>query len=211
MPYQLAAFDFDGTLADTLPWVASILNDVADRYGIRHIEESEYDLLRSYNVVQIAKYFSIPPLKIPAIAAYVQRRMAHEIDEIKLVPGIGRALHALNAAGVALAVVSSNAEGNVRHVLGSELSSLMMAWECGVALFGKPAKLRHVLRVGGVSPDRAIYLGDEIRDIEAAQAAGMASGAVIWGYNSEGALAAHTPTVIFKSVDAIVPTIAGEI
>ncbi len=211
MRYQLAAFDFDGTLADTLPWVASILNEVADRYGIRHIAESEYDLLRSYNVLQIAKYFSIPPLKIPAIAAYVQRRMSREIDAINLVPGIPDALHALNDAGVALAVVSSNAENNVRQVLGPELSSLMMSWECGVALLGKPSKLRHVLRIGNVAPDRAIYLGDEIRDIEAAQSAGMASGAVTWGYNSVGALAVHHPTVIFETVDAIVPTILGDI
>ena len=36
-PYALAVFDFDGTLADSFPWFAGVLNGVADRYGFRRV------------------------------------------------------------------------------------------------------------------------------------------------------------------------------
>ena len=37
--YKLAIFDFDGTLADSFAWFLSVINEVADRYGFRRIEE----------------------------------------------------------------------------------------------------------------------------------------------------------------------------
>jgi phosphoglycolate phosphatase len=209
MPYKLAIFDFDGTLANTLPWFAGVLNDVADQHGFRRVKESEYDILRSLNGVQVLKYLSIPPLRVPLIGAYLHRRMAEEIDTIELVEGTAEVLRELASAGILLAVVSSNAAGNVRHVLGEDLASLVTAFQCGVSVFGKPPKLRHVLRACGVPRKSAIYLGDEIRDIEAAHVVGMASGAVGWGYNSVESFKAYEPTVIFTSVGQIVPAIVG--
>jgi len=208
--YDLAVFDFDGTLADTLPWMVSIMNEVGERYGVRHVDESEYDMLRGMNALQIAKYLNVSPLKLPAMGAYVRRRMTQEIDAIRLVAGIPEVLHTLTAQGVTLAVVSSNAERNVRQALGSELASLMVMYECGVSLLGKPAKLRHVLHTTETAPERGIYFGDEIRDVEAAQAAGMASGAVVWGYNSAASLAALGPTALVRSPEQIVSLLLGD-
>ncbi|MCU0522986.1 MAG: HAD hydrolase-like protein [Anaerolineae bacterium] len=210
MAYKLAVFDFDGTLANTLPWFISVANEVSDRYGIRHVDESEYDALREMNPIEIMKYLNINPLRVPAMATYVRKRMAHEIEEIALVPGMADALRTLFAAGVELAVVSSNARANVRKVLGPELSGLMVAFETGVALFGKPQKLRHVLNLRATAPEDAMYFGDEIRDVEAALAVGMASGAVTWGYNSGASLAAHGATVVFRAPEEIVGVVTGE-
>ena len=38
MGYRLAIFDFDGTLADSLPWFEGILDRVADEFAIRKID-----------------------------------------------------------------------------------------------------------------------------------------------------------------------------
>ena len=210
MRYRLAVFDFDGTIADTMPWFASVANEVSDRYGIRRVDERELDMFREMNPIEIMKYLNVNPLRVPAMATYVRKRMAHEIDEITLVPGMADVLRALAAAGVGLAVVSSNARANVRKVLGPELSGLMAAFETGVALFGKPQKLRHVLSLRGMAPEDAMYFGDEIRDVEAALAVGMASGAVSWGYNSGASLAAHGATVVFRAPEEIVGVVTGE-
>ncbi len=56
MAYRLAIFDFDGTLADTMPWFVGVLNEVSDRFGIRRIDQQEYDALREMSPVQIMKY-----------------------------------------------------------------------------------------------------------------------------------------------------------
>ena len=45
-PYALAVFDFDGTLADSFPWFAGVLNGVADRYGFRCTRPGEAEGLR---------------------------------------------------------------------------------------------------------------------------------------------------------------------
>ena len=46
MKYDFAAFDFDGTLADTMPWFNSVLNTVAEKYGFRQIDAAEREQLR---------------------------------------------------------------------------------------------------------------------------------------------------------------------
>jgi phosphoglycolate phosphatase len=50
-------------------------------------------------------------------------------------------------------------------------------------------------------PADTICIGDEIRDIEAARAAGMDSGAVAWGYALPTALQAAGPTHLFNSIE----------
>jgi phosphoglycolate phosphatase len=50
---------------------------------------------------------------------------------------------------------------------------------------------------------RAIYVGDETRDIEAARAAGAASGAVVWGYAAAEALLGLNPTIVFHDVEQL--------
>lgn len=209
MAYRLAIFDFDGTLADTMPWFVGVLNEVSDRFGIRRIDQQEYDALREMSPVQIMKYLDVAPLRVPAMAAYVRKRMTHEIDEIALVQGMADVLRALDGAGMQLAVVSSNVAANVRKVLGRELSGLMAAFETGVPLLGKPVKLRHVLKVCATAPEDAIYFGDEIRDMEAAAIVGMASGGVAWGYNSVASLREHGATYVFAAPGEITDALLG--
>ncbi|MCH6257619.1 hypothetical protein MLD52_13755 [Puniceicoccaceae bacterium K14] len=44
-------------------------------------------------------------------------------------------------------------------------------------------------------------MGDEVRDIEAAKSAGIAQGAVSWGYNSPSILKTQQPTHFFQTVE----------
>ena len=58
-------------------------------------------------------------------------------------------------------------------------------------------------------PSETICIGDEIRDIEAAKAAGMDLGAVAWGYAIPSALQAAGPTNLFSSIEEITEWFAG--
>jgi hypothetical protein len=44
--YRLAIFDSDGALADTLPWMRSIFNELAEAHGFRRVESHEYERFR---------------------------------------------------------------------------------------------------------------------------------------------------------------------
>jgi len=200
LKYDIAAFDFDGTLADTMPWFNSILNTVADKYGFRKIDASEREQLRSREASEILKFLNIPLWKLPAIMAHV-RSLMQEIDpSVQVFDGIPEALARLKANGLRLAVVSSNSVENVQRVLGAEPAALFDDYECGTDLFGKAAKIDRLLKQHGTPPERFLLVGDEMRDIDAARKAGVRVGSVAWGYNHVDALRGRGPDELFLAV-----------
>ncbi|CAB3874318.1 MULTISPECIES: HAD-IA family hydrolase [Achromobacter] len=207
MKYDIAAFDFDGTLADTMPWFNSILNTVADKYGFRKIDAAERDQLRHREASEILKFLGIPLWKLPAIMAHV-RTLMQEIDpSVHLFDGIPDALARLKAAGMRLAVVSSNSLENVQRVLGPDTVALFDDYECGTDLFGKPAKIDRLLKRHDTAPERFLLVGDEMRDIDAARKAGVRVASVAWGYNHVDALRERGPDELFLRV-ADLPALA---
>ena len=106
----------------------------------------------------------------------------------------------LQRLGIKTAIVSSDSEASVRQVLGPTTAQITR-FDCGAAVFGKHWKFRRVARKLGATPAETICIGDEIRDIEAAKAAGMDSGAVAWGYALPSALQAAGPTHLFNSIE----------
>ncbi|MDM9558844.1 HAD hydrolase-like protein [Bordetella petrii] len=200
MKYDLAAFDFDGTLADTMPWFESVLDGVADRYGFRKVDAAERAQLRHRNAHEILKYLGIPAWKMPAIMAHVRQLMRDGAPGLQLFDGIAPALARVREAGLRLAVVSSNSPDNVRRALGPQASQLFDDYECGIDMFGKAAKLKRLLARHRVAPQRCILVGDEMRDIDAARKAGVRVAAVAWGYNHVDALRGHGPDEIIMHV-----------
>jgi phosphoglycolate phosphatase len=199
MKYRLIIFDFDGTLADTFGLLLSLTNRLAIRHGYRSIAEEDLERLRACTVRQFMDYLGVSMWKMPRIARDMRLEVAAAITTVRLFPGIEEMLDALDAAGVSLAVVTSNAEGNVRHVLGEQRSALIMHYECGAGLLGKRSRILRAVRRCGVTNDQALYVGDEIRDHDAARAAGVAFGAVSWGFAAPSALEALAPDHIFSS------------
>jgi phosphoglycolate phosphatase len=107
------------------------------------------------------------------------------------------------AGGVQLAVVNSNSRENVERVLGPDNARLMTHFACGVSMLGKAARLRRVIRRSAVQPSEAIYIGDEIRDAEAAGKAEITFGAVTWGLHRQKVLCRQNPAEIFTTVQDI--------
>jgi phosphoglycolate phosphatase len=203
--YRLAIFDMDGTLADSFPWFASVFNQVADRYRFKRIDAAEREALRGLSSHEILAYLGVPAWKLPLIARHFRALKRAELHRIALFDGADRLLRRLSAAdsGVATAIVSSDTEANVRRVLGPENEALIRWYGCSASIFGKPAKIRRVLRRSVVAPADAILIGDEVRDAEAAARTGIAFGAVSWGYAKPEALAARAPVRLFAAVDEI--------
>jgi phosphoglycolate phosphatase len=211
MRYALAILDLDGTLADSLPWFRRHVNDVADRYRFRRVEEQDIPALRRAGPREILERLAVPLWKVPRIARHMRRLKSAHLDEIPLFPGAASMLQALKAGGLRLALVSSDAEDNARRQLGPEIAALIADFACGASLFGKAAKFRRVVRRAGVAPSRAIAIGDEVRDIEAARAAGIASGGVTWGYAAPETLRDLKPDLLFERMEEIAPTLLAPV
>ncbi|CAN5159278.1 HAD family hydrolase [soil metagenome] len=206
---DLVIFDFDGTLADSTAWAMRAVRPLAERFKFRCVTEDEIAMLRGRTSREIIAYLGLPLWKVPLVAAQGKKMMAAEAHSIPLFSGTGDLLRGLSAAGLTLAIVSSNSEATIRAILGPDLASLIAHFGCGAAIFGKAAKFRAVVKASGVAKDRVLCIGDETRDIEAARDAGLACGAVEWGYATSRALADHGPTMMFSCMAEIIPRVAA--
>lgn len=200
MKYELAVFDFDGTLADSFPWLVSILDDLAERFHFKKLSEAELEHLRRQTVSESLKAHNVPLWKLAVIGAEVHRLMARDIHRIRLFPGMDEMLADLHRRGTRLALVTSNTLENARAVLGAENAARFDFFACGVSLLGKPARVRPILARSRVHPKQAIMIGDELRDLDAARKLGMYFGAVGWGYTPLDVMLPYAPELVFNTV-----------
>jgi len=198
--YRLAIFDFDGTLADSLPWFRASFHDVIARFDLTPVSANELEGLRGLSAREIMARLNVSMWQLPAIVSDMRKRKLAAASEISLFDGIPAMLTDLQRLDIKTAIVSSDSEASVRQVLGPTTTQITR-FDCGAALFGKHWKFRRVARKLGVKPSETICIGDEIRDIDAAKAAGMDSGAVAWGYALPAALQAAGPTHLFNSIE----------
>ncbi|KRR00313.1 HAD hydrolase-like protein [Bradyrhizobium valentinum] len=205
--YRLAIFDFDGTLADSLPWFRSSFHDMVARFNLTPVPAEEMEGLRGLTAREIMARLNVSTWQLPAIVSDMRKRKLAAASEISLFSGIPAMLTELQRLGIKTAIVSSDGEASVRQVLGPS-TALITRFDCGAAVFGKHRKFRRVARTLGAKPSQTICIGDEIRDIEAAKVAEMDSGAVTWGYALPTALQAAGPTYLFNSIDEMTERLA---
>lgn len=198
--YRLAIFDFDGTLADSMPWFRASFQDMIRRFDLAPVRDDEIEGLRALSAREMMARLNVSMWQLPAIVTDMRKRKLAAAGDTPLFPGIPEMLSELQRSGIRTAIVSSDSEVSVRQVLGPT-TSLIGHFDCGASLFGKHRKFRRVARHFGVEPSQTICIGDELRDIEAAKAAGADSGAVAWGYALPGALQAAGPTHLFGSIE----------
>lgn len=203
MKYKLAIFDLDGTLADSFPWFLTVVDSISDKFGFRRIAPDEVDTMRGLGAREIVSRLEVPTWKLPLIANHMRKLKTQHHTQIKLFSGVDRMLQDLKSGGLRLAMVSSDAEVNVRTMLGSANAALIDVYACGASLFGKPSKFRTVLKRTGIAANQTIAIGDEMRDADAAEQTGIAFGAVAWGYASANALASRKPAELFRTMDEI--------
>jgi len=196
--YKLVMFDSDGTLADTLPWMESALQKLMAQHGIPPFSVQDALALRKLSTAAMLRRMQIPMWKVPGMVAGMRRVMAENIHRFVLFDGIAEVLKGLAAGGITLGIVSSNSRANVEHILGPGTAALVRHYACGASVFGKAGKLRAVLKAAKVAPRDAIYIGDEVRDAEAAHKAGVAFGGVGWGVHSLDVLRDHSPAELFS-------------
>ncbi len=210
MAYKLVVFDFDGTLANSFPWIASVIDQVAEQFHIKRVANLDLETLRGMHAREMIRMHRLPFWKFPLIARHVNKRMKNEIHQVTLFDGVDFLLQCLANHGIKLAMVTSNSYENVQLVLGQKNASLIQYYECGVPLFRKPRRIQKVIKKCGVQPAETLCIGDEIRDLEAAQKVKAAFGAVSWGFTRVDALKAHEPHMVFNSMNEIAEVITQQ-
>ncbi len=208
MQKKVIIFDFDGTLVDSLGEIIRIFNEHATDFNLPKIGESDIDYLRGKNPREIIKEFHIPLYKIPFIVQKVRAQLSGSVDKLSLFPGMKEVLEKLYKKGCLLAILTSNSHENVRKFLQHHNLQMFDHIFSENSIFGKSQALAKIIKQLGCDPDETVYIGDEVRDIEACKKNSVECIAVTWGFNSKDALILHHPDHIVEAPEEILTVLS---
>lgn len=190
-------FDFDGTIADSIPIFLKIFNKLAREYGIKQISEEEMPHLKNLTTRELIHYLGIPFYKIPFFIRKAQRDIKYGTELSNPITHMVQVLTLLHKDHK-LGIISSNSEDNIHLFLQKHDIDFFDFVINQNNLFGKDRALKNCLKKLSLPTDEVIYIGDETRDIEAARKAGVKIISVTWGFNSEDILRKLNPDFIVK-------------
>ncbi len=188
-PSRAVLFDLDGTLADTAPDLAAAVNRMLSDQG--H-EPLPLERLRPFasagarGLVHAA--FGVKPGDTEYAAlreTFLEAYAARVCEETKLFPGVGELLGELRRREIRWGIVTNKATRFTEQIL-YQLKLKPDCVACGDTtphLKPHPASLLHAAAQLDLPPASCCYLGDDLRDMKAARAAGMRPIAVQWGYH----------------------------
>lgn len=180
-------FDLDGTIADSESTFFDIVNDLAPRFGYAPIAANESGELKKLHLRDFLLHRLGWRIIMFPIILRAGRAHYHAIaNEVPVFPGTKEVFATLRERGYRIGIVSSSEEKTVRAIL--EANGLAVDFIAHGDLFGKARALKRTLREQSLSPEETLYVGDEVRDVEACRKAGIKIIAVTWGLNSKTAL-----------------------
>ena len=182
-------FDLDGTLADTAPDLAAAVNLLRT---VRGLEPTAYELLRPTASAgargMIGAAFGLKPgddgfveLREGFFDNYEAAMAVHST----LFPGIVELLAGIEEAGLQWGIVTNKPARFTDPLLpqiGLGHAACIISGDTTAHAKPHPAPLLEAATRLGLPPQQCWYVGDDLRDIQAGQAAGMPSIGCGWGY-----------------------------
>jgi phosphoglycolate phosphatase len=187
-------FDLDGTLVDSAPDLGEAANDLRARRGLAPLPLSTYRPLTgtgARGMVGAALGVHLgqdgfEPLRDEYLDLYATRmtRLTRVFDAVEPV------IDTLDAQGLPWGIVTNKhtrfAEPVVAAAGLAVRSRVLVCGDTTARAKPHPDPLLEAARRLGVDPTRCLYVGDDLRDVQAGRAAGMATVAAGWGYLGEG-------------------------
>jgi 2-phosphoglycolate phosphatase len=193
-PIDAVLFDLDGTLIDSAPDLAGAANDLR---ALRGLEALPYEALRpmvgagARGMVGVA--FGVRPGEDgfePLRDAFLARYAERMLDRTRVFDAVEPVLRTLSAAGVPWGIVTNKvtryAEPVVRGLGLHARAGVLISGDTTAHAKPHPAPLLEAARRQGREAARCVYVGDDLRDMQAGRAAGMATLAAGWGYLGQG-------------------------
>ncbi len=194
---QLAIFDLDGTLLNTIADLATATNHALICCGYPTHPVDDYCHFVGNG---IAKLFERALPAEVRTAEHIARMRTHFLDYYDRhnteattpYPGIPQLLDALVAQGVRLAVASNKyqaaTERLIRHYFPRIPFVALLGQREGIPVKPHPAIVHQILDATNTRACDTIYIGDSGVDMYTAQAAAVTSIGVTWGFRSRDEL-----------------------
>ncbi len=187
-------FDLDGTLADTAPDLGYAVNRMREARGLPPLAASVTRPVASLGARGLLNAgFGIGPEHPEYGSMRVEFLLLYESNicrETRLFPGTNELLQKIEARGLRWGIVTNKAERLARLLLDklpmTSRPACIIGGDSTPHIKPHPAPLFAACSVIHEEAGDCIYIGDDLRDIEAGRAAGMKVAAVRWGYLNGG-------------------------
>lgn len=191
-------FDLDGTFADTAPDLGAALNHVLALRGVPPLPLEMIRTQASHGSPGLLKLgLGIEPdaPDYPELRqAFLDHYEAHICDHTKLFPGMAALIDELEERDLPWGIVTNKPHRYtvpLMEALGyAKRAACLVSGDTCEHAKPHPMPLLHAASLMAVEPARCLYLGDDLRDMQAAQAAGM--GGIIANYGYIDAAAGST-------------------
>lgn len=203
MKYKTVIFDFDGTIADTLIFHFVKAQEIVDRYHIANLDHQQIrDEIRSKTPQELMRKFKLSWVKLPFIYSAIkkaQKELNKQIDKIQVCRGMRQTLLNLKKNKYQLGILSSNLKENIDKFLLLKQLEVFDFIHYEKNIFGKDKALTNLMKKYSLIKNDIIYVGDEVRDIEACKKVGVKIIAVTWGIHTKKILLKYKPEYLVDS------------
>lgn len=187
-------FDLDGTFADTAPDLGRALNRMRSEQSLEPLSIEMLRARASSGARGLLKAgFDVTPesegyetLRERFLELYEENLCV----DTRVFDGIPDFLAALQARGLPWGIVTNKAkrytEPLLRQLGVDRLAACIVSGDSTPHIKPHPASLLRAAELLALPPAACLYVGDDLRDIQAARAAGMRFFAAGWGYLGEG-------------------------
>lgn len=208
----VALFDFDGTLADTIPLIVKSFHHTLEVSGLPAVDDVE---ARSWigRPLQPVLEERFPGRGAELTDTYRAWNLAQHDALIERVPGMPELLKTLTDNEIRIGVASSKKTSTVLQGLravGLDAHIEVLAGMDETANHKPhPEPLLFAAATLDADPTDCVYVGDADVDVLAARAAGMVAVAVTWGAGTREALEQTGPDAIVDSVPQLEALLLG--
>jgi len=186
--YDLLIFDWDGTLADSITRIVESISVAAERCDLPALDADRIKGIIGLGLPEAIAvlYPHLADIKqVEAFRrAYADHYLLLEAEPSKLFPGVAQALQHFRDRGHLLSVATGKGRrGLDRALAGQGWADFFDVTRCADETASKPdpMMIHEILAYCGVSPSRALMIGDSVFDLEMARRAGVDSVAVSYG------------------------------
>ena len=198
LPLATFLFDLDGTLIDSVELIRRTFRHTLEVHRGAHPGEDLWLKGLGQPLWDQFRAYTSDPAEVEAmITTYRAYNATHHDDLVKPYAGMAEAIRTLKARGKRLGVVTSKMQKGTRHGLtrcGMDgLFDTIVAADDTTRHKPNPEPVYLALERLGADASTTVFIGDSTHDLAAGRAAGVRTGAAMWGPFSREALERHEP------------------
>lgn len=184
-------FDLDGTLLDTAPDFAAVLNAMRAERGVDAMAYPAFRAVVSHGATAMLAHAF--PTVVPDAQAletlrgeFLERYAANLTGATVLFDGMDAVLNELESSGRRWGIVTNKPGWLTTPLLAAmgldRRAASVVSGDTLPERKPHPAPVLHGCTLAGGNPARSVYVGDAERDIQAGRAGGLATAVALFGY-----------------------------